>query len=56
MKKAYAKKGALILFLEGNTCNDVFLFCESLCRTGTDHNLYDYFWRFVEKMNDKYGA
>lgn len=50
-EKAYAKKrwSAHSLFWFCNTCNDVSSFCESLCRTGTDCNLYDYFWRFVEK-------
>lgn len=50
-EKAYAKKGgALILFFGFATLVMTFLlFCGSLCRTGTDCNLYDYFWRFVEK-------
>ena len=41
-EKAYAKKGGALILFFGS-------FCGSLCRTGTDCNLYDYFWRFVEK-------
>ena len=49
-EKAYAKKGgALILFFGFATLVMTSSFCGSLCRTGTDCNLYDYFWRFVEK-------
>lgn len=50
-EKAYAKKGgALILFFGFATLVMTFLlFVDLYVCTGTDCNLYDYFWRFVEK-------
>ena len=50
-EKAYAKKGgALILFFGFATLVMTFSsFCGSLCRTGTDYNLYDYFWCIMEE-------